>query len=492
MKVGYSRIAVGDACYLYDTATNAIVEVSSAVHAVLEDYLRLGSRAVLRKFAGRLPAEDLGQAVDFLRTCRGYRMLQPMRRLDYLRFADAANLRKQYAKGLSVMTLGITEHCNQRCRYCPSWRADRGAPRHGKMSWDTARQSIHYLLSHADQRVAPTVDLYGGEPLLNWPVVRQAILHIRHDLRRPDVEILLYTNATLLDRAKSELLMANRVVLQVSLDGPAHVHDKARVLAAGRATGTHARVLRVLNWIRRRNPDYYRTCVRLHCTFSLESDLLEVFRYFSRPIFRDVRISFGYRTGDLRVSKADRVRHEAQLDELVDQHLRALRERRPFHRALFASIMHGTFGPLEGRTVGQPGKEPQPNSACVPGHPMVFVSGDGTLYPCCKYNPAGSGIGDCRSGIDTDKAQGLLQTHARLCNRMCQGCWAWRLCSHCFLHSVDADGRPSQTRKEKACQAEKQRIVRALRRYVYIWRNEPAWASEVKDTLRYSVGHEDV
>jgi uncharacterized protein len=489
MKVGYLKIAVGDACYLYDTATNAIVGVSSAVHAVLEDYLRLGPRAVQRKFAGQMPAEDLDEAVDFLRNCRDRQMLQPMRRLDYLPFADATNLRKQYAEGLKVLTLGITEQCNQRCEYCPYWGSDRRAPRHGTMSWDTARQSIDYLLAHADQRVAPTVDLFGGEPLLRWPVVQQAILYIRHDLRRPDVEILLYTNATLLDRSKSELLMANRVVLQVSLDGPAHVHDKARV--DGRGVGTHARVLGVLRSIRRRNPDYFRTCVKLHCTFSLESDLLEVFQYFSRPTLRGLRIGFGYLSGGVRVSEADRVRHEAELDVLVERYLRTLRARRPFHRALFASIMHSRLGLLKTRTVGQPGKTPQPNSACVPGHPMVFVAGDGALHPCCNFNPAGSEIGDCRSGIDIDKAQGLLQTYAHLCNDTCQGCWAWRICSHCFLQSVGPDGQPSQTRKEEACRDEKQRIAQALRRYIHIWRNEPAWASDVKDTLRYSVGHQD-
>jgi radical SAM protein with 4Fe4S-binding SPASM domain len=177
------------------------------------------------------------------------------------------------------------------------------------------------------------------------------------------------------------------------------------------------------------------------------------------------------------------------LDVLVERYLRALRERRPFHRALFASIMHTRLGLLKTRTLGQPGRVPQPNSTCVPGHPMVFVSGDGALHPCCNFSPAGSEIGDCRSGIDIDKAQELLQAQARLCNRLCQDCWAWRICSHCFIQSVEADGRPSPTRKEAACAEEKQRVAQALRRYAYLLQNEPAWAARVKDTLRYSLGH---
>jgi uncharacterized protein len=486
MNVGYRTITVGDACYLYDTATNAIVRAPAAVDAVLKDYLRVGSRGVLRKFAGRLPAEDLEEAVDFLRSSRSCRMLQPIRRLDYLPFTRAANLRALYGTGLIVMTLAVTEQCNQRCLYCPFGAANRGARRHARMSWVTARQSIDYLLSHADQHAAPAIDLFGGEPLLNWPVVEQAVTYIRHGLRRSDVEILLYTNATLLDRSKLEFLMANRVILQVSLDGPAHVHDKARV--DGRAIGTHARVLRVLNWIRRRNPRYYRKCVRLQWTFRPESDLLEVFRYFSRPMFRDVQIGFAYRSGG--ASTIERIHHEAQLDELVERYLAALGERRPFHRALFAQILGVGFRALEQRTVGRHAGEPQPNGACFPGHPMVFVAPDGTLHPCCKYTRAGSDIGHLPGGIDVDKAQALLQAYARLCNRMCQGCWAWRLCSHCFLQAVDDDGRWSQTRKERACKDERQRIARALRRYVYIWHNEPAWTSRVKDTLHYGVARQ--
>lgn len=328
MKFGYLKFAVGDERYVYDTTTNAIISVSSAAYAILDDYLRLGARAVLRDFAGRLPAGELDQAVHFIRSCRDSQMLRPLRRLNYLPFADAANLRRQYAKGLRVMTLGITEECNQRCEYCPFGGADRGKQRHGAMSWETVRESIQFLLSHAGPRVAPIINLYGGEPVLRWPVIERAILCIRGEMRRPDVEIRLCTNATLLDRPRLEVLMANDVILQVSLDGPAQAHDSARVLVGG--DGTHARVLRTLHWIRRRNPVYYRNCVRPNCTFSINSDLSRIFRYFNGPNFRDLRVSFEYRAGGSPIAKADRVRHEAQVDELVEQYLRALREGRPF------------------------------------------------------------------------------------------------------------------------------------------------------------------
>jgi uncharacterized protein len=484
MEPGYAKITVDGACYLYDTTTNGIVPVTPAVHAVLEDFLRLGAPAVLRKRGGELSGQELSRAVEYLRACRGRGMLQPMRRVDYRRSADATHLRGLYAQGLKRMILGITERCNQRCRYCPFGGAGRGVRPGPDMDWETARHSVDYLLSAAGP-AAPTVELFGGEPAGSWPVVRQVILYLRQHLKRHDVEIVLCTNATLLDREKEGLLIANKVVLQVSLDGPAAVHDRARVLSDGR--GTHAAVLRVLNRIRRRDPAYFRRYVRPHCTFSLESDLLEVFTYFSRPMFRELQVSFGYREGAFRIPRALRVRHEGQLDELARRYLRALRERRPFNRALCARIMGSGFGALALRRVGRAGGKPSPNSACVPGQNRIFVSGSGALYPCENYNRPGGEIGCSRSGLDFSKAQRLLQGYARLCNRVCQGCWAWRLCAHCFIHASDRDGRLSQGRKEENCRREKERIVKALHRYVSILRGEPAWASRVKHTLRHSL-----
>jgi uncharacterized protein len=487
MKTGYRKIAVGDGRFLYDTTTNAVVPVTPAVYAMLEDYLRWGARGVRRRFANRFPAENLRQALDFLTACRESHMLKPMHRLDYLPFGRTANLRRYYAHGLKRMTLGITVQCNQRCLYCPNGGAKGKVRRFGNLSWETAKQAADFLLSHADHRSSPILDLYGGEPLLDWPLVRQIITYIRRDLRRRDVEVRLCTNALRLDPGNLKFLMANKIVLQISLDGPAPIHDRSRILADGR--GTHTQILRLLKWIRRRNPVYYRKYVRPHCTFSIESDLLEVFRYFSRAMFRDLQISFGYRTGAFGVTRADRLRHEAQLDELTELYLRALREGRPFNRALFANIMDHTYGMLTMRIPGKAARDPQPNGVCIPGHQLLFVSGDGTLHPCYNCIQPGTEIGDCRRGIDLPKAQRLLKSYARLCNRMCQECWARRLCQLCFLHCLGDDGRLSRARKEKACRRERRDIIKALRRYIYVWQNEPSSASKVKDTLHYRMRH---
>jgi hypothetical protein len=128
--------------------------------------------------------------------------------------------------------------------------------------------------------------------------------------------------------------------------------------------------------------------------------------------------------------------------------------------------MQAALEPVKRRAVGFAPRTLQPNSTCVPGHPTVFVATGGTFHPCGNHRGPATGIGHCGSGIDVDKAQGLLRAYARLCNRLCQGCWAWRLCSQCFIHSAGAGGWPSRSRKAVACRREKQRIMASLRRYI--------------------------
>jgi uncharacterized protein len=489
MTAGYATFTAGGGRYLYDTGTNALVEVSPAAADLLEGSFRPGSREAVRSLAGRWPARDLREAVAFLRACRDRGMLRDLPRLDFSAVARPGHLRRLYRQGPRRMTLGITERCNQRCRYCP-FVAVKGAPRRADMTWEVARRSVDRFLAGAPRGSRPTLELFGGEPALDWPLVAGVIGHVREVHRRRDVELILYTNATLLDAHRIDLLASADVVLMVSLDGPAHVHDRERRLAGGAAT--HAGVLRALRDIRRRHPAYRRRRVRLHCTFGLESDLLEVFRYFSRPAFRDVEVTFGYRSGGAPDGPADLARHEAQLDLLDAWHLEALQGRRAFHGGLYVSLLAAVLGGVLGRRVGAAGSAPHPNRACLPGQTRCFVSGSGAIHPCEHHVGAGSEIGDWRTGVDLEKAAALLRAHAGLCNQTCQGCWAWRLCSHCFLNSLDARGRPSRDSKEDQCRLERERILRSLRRWVRVWKGEPARAAKVKGTLRWAEGHPDV
>jgi uncharacterized protein len=339
------------------------------------------------------------------------------------------------------------------------------------MTWDIARRSIDYFLARAETRPETSVTFYGGEPLVAWGRVTRCIGYLRDQRPPGDLQIVVVSNATLLDDEKVDFLVAHRVDLQVSLDGPRTVHDACRVFRDGR--GTHAHVVRALERIRARDPRYFRKHVAIRATFDRNQDIRRVLRYFSRPPFADLEITIGGRTGDYRLSRAANTRHESRLDALLDTYLGSLGNKAALNRRLLSGYVLGdVVTALGGREVGRAAVQERPNGACVPGASRLFVTAAGLFYPCCNACIPGYSIGDYRTGIDPAKVRRLLKVFVDFCQEMCQECWAYRLCSQCFVEVRGGRGL-SRRAKQQNCVAEKRYLIRTLRRFIYIWEREP-------------------
>ncbi|MCB2188025.1 MAG: radical SAM protein [Deltaproteobacteria bacterium] len=132
--------------------------------------------------------------------------------------------------GVRFMVLMVTTRCNLACGYCHTAAGPGGRD----MAPETAWRALEVL---ADGPGKCTVELAGGEPLLNWPLVRELALKV--DPAR--VRLALQTNGLLLNRENLALLRRRRVGLGLSLDGPPEINDRLR--------GEGARVLRALDLI---------------------------------------------------------------------------------------------------------------------------------------------------------------------------------------------------------------------------------------------------
>lgn len=153
------------------------------------------------------------------------------------------------AQGLETLYLLLSDHCNLRCTYCFIHKGMPEAYARKTMSWETAQTAVDMYFANLAKNPPATKDrrkmifFYGGEPLLNFPLLRQVVLYVEETYGRELEEMgekfifSLITNGTLLTEEIATFLAEHpRVAISVSLDGPKDANDRKRTYIDGRGT----------------------------------------------------------------------------------------------------------------------------------------------------------------------------------------------------------------------------------------------------------------
>lgn len=165
---------------------------------------------------------------------------------DVARAVERMRLRKSFLHhGPNLHLFVVTLRCNETCVYCHASRADLDRV-DTDMSRETAEKCVDLVLQSTSPSV--TIEFQGGEPLVNFPVVQHVVEYAREKnrARAKALEFTMVSNLSLLDDAKLAWLVANKVQICTSVDGPKAIHDKQRKLrslsAWDAATGWIARI----------------------------------------------------------------------------------------------------------------------------------------------------------------------------------------------------------------------------------------------------------
>lgn len=129
----------------------------------------------------------------------------------------------------TVLQVHVTDSCNMRCSYC----FEHGAHTPSHMTCEVADAIVHYISRNAESEYSPfAVNFFGGEPLLNMPVIRRMV----DSLKPLPVRFCVTTNGTLVTDDVVTFLIRHGIEVSLSIDGPAHIHDHVRRTAAGERT----------------------------------------------------------------------------------------------------------------------------------------------------------------------------------------------------------------------------------------------------------------
>jgi uncharacterized protein len=211
------------AVFALDEPTAAVLNVVTAAKVVDE--------RVVEMLTGRFDAITVRAAI---------RELVDVRAIGYEHQPDeqTPRLLPMMPFPLSTMVLNVTNQCNLACTYCYEYGEDKIVDtengRQSKfMAEKTALESVDFLLKESG-RVAH-LTFFGGETLLNFPVLKSTIAYARTRAAAlgKDIDFSLTTNATLLRPDIIEFLAENNVGVTISIDGPREMQDRFRVFSNG-------------------------------------------------------------------------------------------------------------------------------------------------------------------------------------------------------------------------------------------------------------------
>jgi len=332
---------------------------------------------------------------------------------------------------LTTMVLNVTNQCNLSCTYCYEYGEDKIVDtENGKqpkfMSEETARQSVEFMLKEAGTNPTAHITFFGGETLLNFPVLQKTIAYARQrgaELGK-EVDFSLTTNGTLLKPEIIEFLAENHVGVTISIDGPREVQDKFRVFNNG--AGSYDVVAPKIRELLRRHRS--RPIGARVTLTSADLDVRRIYRHLTEEIgFWEV----GFAPVTTSPNRAHAI-GEGGYDKMLDQFRQLADE---FLEASVANRHHGFSNVKE--TLEELHKGVSKAFPCGAGLGLLGVATDGDVALCHRF--AGSDahkIGTVSDGVDRGAQHAFLERHHIANKTDCSICWARPLCSGGCYHEA--------------------------------------------------------
>ena len=341
----------------------------------------------------------------------------------------AGALKRKTSGVVKALCLHVAHSCNLNCSYCfasqGKYHGDRAL-----MSFEVGRQALDFLIAHSGSRRNLEVDFFGGEPLMNFDVVRQLVAYARsvekeHGKR---FRFTLTTNGMLIDDDVIEFANRECANVVLSLDGRKEVHDRFRVDYAG--NGSWERIVPKFQKLvkARGGKNYY---------------MRGTFTHYNPDFLKDIQVMLDLGFNELSMepvvcaaddpsalTEADLPIVMAQYEDLARLLVRRRQEGRPF--TFYHYMIDLSGGPCVYKRI----------SGCGSGTEYMAVTPWGDLYPCHQFvGEEKFKLGDIWKGVDNAAVQADFAACNVYAREECRSCWARLYCSGgCAANAYHATG----------------------------------------------------
>lgn len=318
---------------------------------------------------------------------------------------------------IKAMCLHIAHDCNLRCKYCFASTGDFGTGRK-LMPLETGKAAIDFLLEKSVGRENLEVDFFGGEPLMNFEVVKEIISYARSKEKEwgKHFNFTITTNGMLLNDDNIDYINREMHNVVLSIDGRREVNDRMRVRVDG--SGCYDKILPNFKKLveKRGDKEYYVRGTYTKYNLDFSNDVMHLYeagfdQISVEPVMEEPKVEYA-------ITEAELERIYEEYDRLVDK-LTAVKEKGEFIN-FFHFMIDLDQGPCVVKRL----------RGCGSGNEYVSITPDGDIYPCHQFvGHEEYKMGNLEEGTFNEEIKKEFAGAHVYSKPACQDCWAKFYCS---------------------------------------------------------------
>lgn len=364
---------------------------------------------------------------------------------DYEKYADYS-----VASPVKAMCLNIAHDCNLRCKYCFASTGDFGKGRK-LMTFETGKKAIDFLLEKSLDRKNLELDFFGGEPLMNFDVVKQIVEYARSREAEygKKFRFTITTNGVLLDDDKIDFINREMSNVVLSIDGRKEVNDYMRKRVDG--SGCYDKIMPAFKKLveKRGDKEYYVRGTFTKNNLDFSNDVFDLYNNGFDQISVEPVVCEA--SADYAITEKELPAIFKEYERLAERILENEKKGKRFN--FFHFMLDLDQGPCAIKRL----------RGCGCGNDYVAITPDGDIYPCHQF----VGIEEFKMGnidegtFDTNMKSYFSKTHVYT-KPECKKCWAKFYCSGgCNANNYQYEGDVHNAHK-LSCQLQKKRLECAI------------------------------
>lgn len=364
---------------------------------------------------------------------------------DYEKYADYS-----VASPVKAMCLNIAHDCNLRCKYCFASTGDFGKGRK-LMTFETGKKAIDFLLEKSLDRKNLELDFFGGEPLMNFDVVKQIVEYARSREAEygKKFRFTITTNGVLLDDDKIDFINREMSNVVLSIDGRKEVNDYMRKRVDG--SGCYDKIMPAFKKLveKRGDKEYYVRGTFTKNNLDFSNDVFDLYNNGFDQISVEPVVCEA--SADYAITEKELPAIFKEYERLAERILENEKKGKKFN--FFHFMLDLDQGPCAIKRL----------RGCGCGNDYVAITPDGDIYPCHQF----VGIEEFKMGnidegtFDTNMKSYFSKTHVYT-KPECKKCWAKFYCSGgCNANNYQYAGDVHNAHK-LSCQLQKKRFECAI------------------------------